>query len=524
MRIHSPSHAASAVGGLRSRLSPSDGSDGGARISFPDGAVSYAGRDFEPCAARWKLDKDVTIDFGRVQELLAPPLHDPYRAVLLFYAQSWSAAYCVGIHQAVPRYLRAMGVDDFSEPALRRYRASLGPDREWMLATMRAFLLRWHNQGYPGIGSDAAAYLRSVALKGNEKGAAVLSLDPDEGPFDDDELASILETTAQQFETGRIDLVTLCVVLLLVHTGRRPGQLSLLRLGDLGVPDPVDSASAPLLRVPRSKQRRSPPRSQFNDVRLPPDVFRALVAQRAMVVERVQGALGTLADDVVAQLPLFPKWSAVRRIDSVETVEAAFRTDALHMSTGSLTAKLGKISVLSARTGRRLHITARRFRSTLATRAARQGHGPVVVAELLDHTDIQNVGPYTRQHPNFRRKIDAAVGQQLAPLADMFLNRVVGGPRAGCSAKRVGAREHHVGSCASDGFCGASAAACYTCVHFEPWLDAPHDQMLVWLLRQRQRAADAGASEDVVSATDRSILAARAVIAACEATRTGAGP
>ena len=224
----------------------------------------------------------------------------------------------------------------------------------------------------------------------------------------------------------------------------------------------------------------------------------------------------------VAQLPLFPKWSAFGSIDSVQALEATFPTDVLHLATGSLTAKLKKICVISARTGRRLHITARRFRSTLATRAARQGHGPAVVAELMDHEDLQNVGPYTRQHPNFRRKIDAAVGQQLAPLAEMFQTRLVDGERRNGSSQRVGTREHHVGSCGSEGFCGASAAACYTCMHFEPWLDAPHDQMLLWFLRQRQRAADAGATQDVVTATDPSIRAARAVIEACETARAGA--
>ena len=372
------------------------------------------------------------------------------------------------------------------------------------------------------MGTDAAEYLRSVTLKGNEKGGAVLSLDPDEGPFDDDELASILETAAQRFETGHIDLVTLCLVLLLAHTGRRPGQLSLLRLGDLGAREPDKCAGASQLRVPRSKQRRSRPRSQFKEISVPSDVFRTLIAQRDIVAERVQADLGALAADVLAQMPLFPKWSALASIDSVQALEATFPTDALHLRTGSLTAKLKKISVLSSRTGRRLHITARRFRSTLGTRAARQGHGPAVVAELMDHEDQQNVGPYTRQHPNFRRKIDAAVGQQLTPLADMFQNRLVDGQHRAASAQRIGTREHHVGSCGSERFCGAAAAACYTCVNFEPWLDAPHDQMLLWFLRERQRAADAGATPDVVAATDRSIRAARAVIAACEAARGGA--
>ena len=50
-----------------------------------------------------------------------------------------------------------------------------------------------------------------------------------------------------------------------------------------------------------------------------------------------------------------------------------------------------------------------------------------------------------------------------------------------------------------------------------PLSDAPHHKMLEWFLTERRRVADSGASPSVVAATDQSILAARAVIDACEA-------
>ena len=145
----------------------------------------------------------------------------------------------------------------------------------------------------------------------------------------------------------------------------------------------------------------------------------------------------------------------------------------------------------------------------------------MVIAELLDHSDLQNVWVYIRHHPNFRQKIDAAIGQQLAPLARAYADALVdteAEARHGADPRmRVGTREHKVGSCASVGFCGAQAHACYTCMHFQPWLDAPHGKMLEWFLAERKRALDAGASDFVVASTDQSIQAARVVIAACEA-------
>ena len=47
---------------------------------------------------------------------------------------------------------------------------------------------------------------------------------------------------------------------------------------------------------------------------------------------------------------------------------------------------------------------------------------------------------------------------------------------------RVGTRGQKVGTCGSRGFCGAEVAACYTCIHFQPWRDAPHHKMLEWFL------------------------------------------
>ena len=49
---------------------------------------------------------------------------------------------------------------------------------------------------------------------------------------------------------------------------------------------------------------------------------------------------------------------------------------------------------------------------------------------------------------------------------------------------RVGTRETQVGTCGSAGFCGAQAYACYTCCHFQPWLDAPHHNVLKWLVKR----------------------------------------
>ena len=263
------------------------------------------------------------------------------------------------------------------------------------------------------------------------------------------------------------------------------------------------------------------PRSQFKDFRLTPDLARVLAAQRDAVVERSEAHLGLLPPGLVPELPLFPNWPALRQVRRPEDLNDLRRTDELHIPTDELRSGLAELVVVSVRTGGRLRITSRRFRYTLGVRAVREGFGDLLLAELLDHSDVQNVKMYTRLHPNFRIKIDKAVGKQLAPLAKAFIERVVDSEdrarNGGDPSMRLGTRKDKVGTCGSSGFCGAQAAACYTCMHFQPWLEAPHEKMLAWFLAERKRVADVGAGENVVAATDPSILGAQAVIAACEA-------
>ena len=486
-------------------------------------AVSRDNHEFNPAAQRWTLNKEVTLDLNCVLAPLDPSLRASYCRVLQFYAEHHSPAYCSGIHQGVKKFLKDSGADGFSASALRSYRAGLGRDNEWRLGTIRAFLIRWHGQGYPGISREAVDFLSSVTLKGNEKGGPVLSLDPDRGPFEDQELEAILEGVSQHYERGTIGLEIFALTMLLAYTGRRPSQLTLLRLGDLQQTTTPEGRRVDVVRIPRSKQRGVRPRAQFKDFWVDPDLYRVLSAQRDAVLERTRSHLGALSDPLIAELPLFPDWNHLEQIDSAKPLEEALRNDSLHTTTEAVRDGLNQLQVLSPRTGRQLHIAPRRFRYTLGTRAAREGYGAMVIAELLDHNDLQNVRVYTRDHPNFRNKIDAAVGQQLVPLAHAYAGELVdteADARYGHDpSMRVGTRETKVGSCGSSGFCGAQAYACYTCVNFQPWLDAPHEQVLQWFLRDRQRAVDAGASVNVVAATDRSIGAVQSVIAACEVRR-----
>lgn len=484
---------------------------------------SHEGRVFEPDEDSWVLSKDVTLALEWVLEPLDPGLGRHYRALLAQHASHYSAHYTHNVHFCAGRLLRATGADRFDGDAVRRFRGGLSPGREHELGCLRGFLARWFEQGLPGVDAEADAYLASVRLRGNTKGAAVRSMDARRGPLDDQELQAFNEAAAQAFERGAIGRRALAFALLLSHTGRRPGQLTMLRLGDLA-PGPRDAADAVgEVSVPRSKVAGMPPRAEFTPFPVTTELGRALMAQARAVADEARRLLGPLPDGLADGLPLFPDHAALRALSSPEGLRAALDGDLLHARRTAMADALRAIDAPSERTGGRLLANPRRFRYTIGTRAARRGYGEAVVAELLDHRDTQNARVYTRDHPNFRWRVDEAVGRGLAELADSYAPTPVDAEAAavngGDPSMRVGTREHKTGTCGSDGLCGAGAEACYTCAHFQPWLDAPHERMLAHFLERRAAAVLAGASEPVVIASDRGILAARQVIRACGARR-----
>ena len=191
---------------------------------------------------------------------------------------------------------------------------------------------------------------------------------------------------------------------------------------------------------------------------------------------------------------------------------------------------LRRLSVMSERTGQPLHITAIRFRRTVATRAAMEGHGELIIAELLDHTDTQNVGVYIEARPEIVERIDRAVAMYLAPMAQAFAGVIIddesqakraGDPSSRVCDPRFSSSMKPMGNCGKHGFCGFLAPiACYTCVNFQPWLDGPHEAVLDYLIGERDRLA-AQTDLRIASVNDRTILAVAEVVRLCEARRSG---
>ena len=348
-------------------------------------------------------------------------------------------------------------------------------------------------------------------------------------PLSDNELQGFNEGAVQAYENNKITLSELAMGLLVSNTGRRPIQISHLKVKDVLEGKNKKGEIIYLLNVPRAKQRAMQFRCEFKQFAITDELWTVLNEQAKQMIAHIEKLLGfDLQDHDRLELPLFPDDDSFLHIKSPKELRNLQKTDKLHIKShliSDVTKKIVKMGeVYSERTGELINISAKRFRYTIGTRAAREGFGIMTIAELLDHSDNQNAGVYIENIPEHVEKLDQAVGQFLAPYAQAFSGVLIDSEkdakRGSDLSSRVKIDGKGVGNCGSYGFCGANVPIpCYTCTHFQPWLDGPHQIVLDELIAERERLIKVTGDNQVAAVNDRSIFAVAEVIRCCEIRR-----
>ncbi|QYX46926.1 site-specific integrase [Pseudomonas tussilaginis] len=468
---------------------------------------------------RWELSKDVTIPVGSISKYLAERDYS-FRRVLEFYVRTGSPSHAKNIFYYFLHYCEQMQDSELLTVAsLISYRSSLSKKTEYYMGVLRGAIRQWSRLGYPGISDEVLILLDKWVIKGNEKGFAVQSMCPEDGPLSDIELQGVIAAVVDAFTGQRLTLEETCLSMILAMTGRRPGQIAALKLKDLDSSLPGDYG----INFPRAKQRNTPWRCAFNRFAIVEDLWLLLQQQAEFVRAAFSEPSGApLPKKMQEKLPLFPV-SHFLKADS--DVEALLDSDRLHIPSKEVYQAMLRvaktIAVISERTGAPIALNPNRFRYTLGTNLAREGRGEMVIAEALDHSDTQNVGVYVKNIPEIVERIDKAVALQLAPFAQAFRGVLVTSEqdarRGDDPTSRVSNGRANIGTCGSYGFCGALAPiACYTCIHFQPWLDGPHEEVLDRLIEERDRIRDNCEDLKIASINDRLILAVSDVINRCK--------
>jgi hypothetical protein len=483
--------------------------------------VAYTSREgyiFHIDDDRWILSKDITIPLFAMVGMLPDKLWMSFRLVLALYAKKYAPSHSKNMFERCKHYLEATpSLEPFSPESLLSYRSQLDSKSEWYLGSLRGFIRQWDAFGYAGVPEKSLSLLDKWTLKGNEKGFAVQSMCPDSGPFTDIEMAGMLDSLTVGFSNGLFSLEETCYAMTLAMTGRRPGQITAIKLKDLRF-----VGGKYFINFPQAKQRGQGWRVGFKRYGIVEDLWLLLQEQAAMVQRLFAKHLyDSVPEELIGELPLFPRISELNRSESLRE---QLDCDRLHAPNGHVTAAMSqvakKLDVLSERTGLPIWINPTRFRYTLGTNLGREGHGEFVIAEALGHSDTQNAGVYVRNSPEIVERLNKAVALQLAPIAQAFQGVLVkserDASRGSDRASRISNGEVNLGSCGSYGFCSASAPiACYTCSFFQPWLDGPHESFLDTLIADRDLVMEQTGDIKVASVNDRLILAVGDVVDRC---------
>ncbi|MFY0729646.1 site-specific integrase [Pseudomonas sp. NFX15] len=487
--------------------------------------IALDGGTFSIDDASWRLSKDVIICFGGIKKILPVAFFKGYVSTLANFAADSSAHYINNMHWHYMNLLRFAGGVAVDTTNVIAYRKHLGANNEYYLLPLRALFNRWRALGNAGVDHDVVDMLVDWRIKGNIKGDAVKRLDLDKGPLSNIELQGLLEKTVLAYEAGIVSITETALTMLAAASARRPIQLSSLKIRDLYDRVGKDGSSHYIVNLPRAKQGEMF-RSSFRELEITEELWDVLNIQKEFSIKAFSRYLNRdFTQDSIRELPLFFNAQILKGKDVPKEFDQLNSGDFFHMHSDTVTSLLKSTAkyaeVYSERTGKLLHMTTTRLRYTLGTRAARAGYGVLVIAELLDHSDTQNAHVYTLNVPEYAARIDDAVGYQLAPYAKAFAGVLVDtkqqarrGALPGSDIRDFSGKG--TGTCGHGGVCNANVPVpCYTCPHFQPWLEGPHELIYARLIEERHEVADVTAEMEVAAVLDRTILAVAEVIQAC---------
>ncbi|WP_287991416.1 site-specific integrase [Acidiphilium sp.] len=493
-------------------------------VVLPVSAQTRFGSIFRPRSKTWVFREGVqyiSINFALldcVDDIVLQSL----KATILWYLENWAPSTADAMFKHFLHMFRTLktitGADceSIGVAEILNYKAALSDRTEWYLGSLASGIKRWGALGYPGVEKEAVVLLNEMRIKGGRKGEPVRTMCPITGPFSEIEYEAIISRLNGAYGNKSLNREDYLIGLLFITLGARPSQIASLKICDLTVKESsVSRGVSYSLSVPRAKQRGEITRGSFKGRAIIPDIGEILLSHANDIRTRLAGQL---AD--IDQAPMFPGQGIQA------TVATGFER---HMTARAMSAKVSGVveclGVFSERTGEPIHVTPTRLRRTLGTRAAMEGCGELVIAELLDHSDTQNAGVYVESRPEAIERIDKAIALRLAPLAQAFAGVVVDG-RIGEGPRRnpiVDPRfdegRRPAGTCGLHGFCGLAAPiACYPCINFQAWLDGPHEEVLDFLLAEREKLMADG-SPRIAAINDRTILAVAEVIRLCNERR-----
>lgn len=335
-------------------------------------------------------------------------------------------------------------------------------------------------QEIPGFREEILARLNQIKISSRPIGQAVMSRDPARGPLDEQEHWMVRQALA----SGKGTLLQRVCVMLLLELGARPSQLLLLKESHLVTYRIAAGEVFYALDLPRRKQ--------------------GTVAGHETKRRRISRELGVALEQLIEQNhqqhsnrgPAMPLLCTSRHTYLRKLPGPLKKQYDLHLACVAFDHHVrqfaSKAGILSPRTQKPLKLSALRFRHTLGTRLAEQGTPAVLIAEMLDHSQLDSVLVYVKSTSRAVERLDKALGgsSEFTTVIERFLGKIA--CRTGMEAteslisgvtptlKDLGG----IGTCGADFLCRLyPPLSCYSCPKFIAWADGPHRRMLGELRR-----------------------------------------
>ncbi len=338
-------------------------------------------------------------------------------------------------------------------------------------------------------------------------------MDLNRGPLIESDIINFNEDSMLLYENGHITLAELAMALITSYTGRRPIQTSHLKLKDI-LSLFGDDSNEVALNYPRAKHSGTF-RSEFKKLKITEDLNDLIIVLSKKNIDIVENELGrAITNDELPELPLFIDLNALNEIKNNEDFSKILKTDFLHVKARLITEKIKQIAHHIDSLEHAEVINARRFRYSLGTRAAQEGYGVSIIAELMDHRSTRSVACYVKNIPEHADKIDEIMTESLLNYVKAFKGELVNSDTGGIKIKNHRGKDS--GNCSNCNDCNAPIPIpCYTCPYFRPWIEAPHNEVYDFLIKERKRIADITGDIKMVTALDRTIIAVSEVINKC---------
>lgn len=289
----------------------------------------------------------------------------------------------------------------------------------------------------PLFNFEYAEYLDNISISGNLKGQSVLSLDDNDGPLSENELSLLIAL----LNTDKNDSTDKLLAYLFLTLGTNPRNLLLLKWTDFSFIADADFKIY-FLKVPRIKKRT--------------------IVRTDFKLRELDSRVGTLMEKLSLQ-----KKGEYVFVNSLN----------LPYTTISLRKKFIKyIETISHGSDfEKIEITPRRLRYTFATRLVMSGVSKERLADLLDHTDLQNIQVYYDLRHKIKGYLTEAENKKLKHIVGRFEGTIKKSTEQGQKdIKYYSSKTTPIlGSCGSKTLCDLSPPySCFVCKKFNAFEDS----------------------------------------------------